>query len=58
MQTHKIFQVMTPDAMQHGTKTRYDHDHFKCNQTAQHAHNPLMSQTLSTGRRKPGMWGR
>lgn len=44
MQTHKIFQVMTPDAMQHGTKTRYDHDHFKCNQTVQHAHNPPMSQ--------------
>lgn len=42
MQSHKIFQVMTPDAMRHGTKARYDHDHFKCNQTVQHAHNPSM----------------
>lgn len=33
---------MTPDAMRHGTKTRYDHDHFKCHQTVQHAHSPSM----------------
>lgn len=43
MQPHKLFQVMTPDAMRHGTKTRYGHGHFNCDQTAQHAHNPSMS---------------
>lgn len=55
MQTHKIFQVMTPDAMQHGTKTRYDHDHFKCHQTVQHAHNVPMSQKPKYRKEKTGM---
>lgn len=55
MQTHKTFQVMTPDAMQHGTKTRYDHDCLKCNQTVQHAHNPSVLLQPMDDKEKP--WG-